>query len=187
MTQITVRPIHYWIDIRPDLSKFQFKGQVKILLHADTPVTSVVLNSQELAVWQCSLLQEEKAVPCCFSQDSQKETLTLDFAQPQQGDMIILIDYEGLINDAMAGFYRSRFERDGQTHYLAVTQFQESSARRAFPCMDHPQHKAIFELRLTVPEGLTVIANTEPLQEEAQEGLKTVSFAPSPIMSSYLR
>ena len=53
--------------------------------------------------------------------------------------------------------------------------------------MDHPRFKATFDLRMTVPESLQVIANTPAIEENAVDGdMKEVRFARTPIMSTYL-
>jgi aminopeptidase N len=71
------------------------------------------------------------------------------------------IDYAGKINDHMAGFYRSRIKADPSPAHIAVTQFQESDARRAFPCLDHPAQKAIFTVEMVIDKNLTAISNTD--------------------------
>ena len=64
----------------------------------------------------------------------------------------ISLDFEGNLRDDLAGFYLSSYEQDGETHLLAVTQFQSTDARKAFPCMDEPALKAVFNVRLGRPE-----------------------------------
>jgi len=182
-----IQPILYKIDITPDLDNFQFKGIVHIRLQAEAAVKTVTLHQFELAIWNCRLERGETWVPCAFGVEPDKEQMTVQLPEALSGELHLRIDYEGLINDQMAGFYRSSFERDGATHTIAVTQFQESSARRAFPCMDHPLYKAVFELSLTVRDELKALANTLPIADEhLADGRRRVTFAPTPRMSTYL-
>jgi aminopeptidase N len=182
-----IHPLHYTIHITPDLEKFEFKGRVTIRLQADAPTDVVHLNVLELAVWQCRMSKGDGWADLAYCVDPAKERLAVHLPQPCTGPITLCIDYQGMINDKMAGFYRSRATHEGRDYLLAVTQFQESSARQAFPCMDHPVHKAIFELTMTAPRDLAVLANTLPLSEEAVEPLhKRITFQPSPRMSTYL-
>ena len=179
--------LNYRIRLVPDLVRFSFDGCVDIRLEAPQPVTQIVLNAVELAVWRCSLKRPDGVAACAFRVDPAAEQLCIVLPEAVSGQIRIQIDYEGIINDKMAGFYRSRFTQGKDTRYIAVTQFQESSARQAFPCLDHPGHKAVFHLELIVPKSLTAIANTLPRQTEfLAEGLKRVIFEPSPRMSTYL-
>ncbi len=87
----------------------------------------------------------------------------------------------------MRGFYRSRYMHEGKEKHMATTQFEATDARRAFPCFDEPAQKAIFDVTLMVPKDLTAISNTlETSVTEHEGGFKTVKFAPSPKMSTYL-
>ncbi len=182
-----ISPSHYQLEITPDLNRFQFSGRVTIDLEARQPAEQVDLNLQELAVWQCRLKDDGGWRDCAFHIDPAGEILTVVFPESRQGRFMLQIEYNGRINDRMAGFYRSGYRKDGRQKYIAVTQFQESSARQAFPCMDHPRFKATFDLRMTVPESLQVIANTPAIEENAVDGgMKEVRFARTPIMSTYL-
>lgn len=183
----TIRPIHYQLEIVPDLEQFSFHGQVIIDFVADGAVEDVTLNILELAVWQCHLKTNGGWHNCAFQIEPDEETLRIILPQPQKGAFQLQVDYEGKINNQMAGFYRSDYEKQGHKRYIAVTQFQESSARQAFPCMDHPLYKATFDLIMTVPEGLQAIANTAIVSErQATGGLKQVVFERTPVMSTYL-
>ncbi len=183
----TIHPVRYGIHITPDLDRFSFQGQVTIDFQAETPTPSIILNALELTIERCRLREREQWRTIDFSVDAAKETLTLKLPEPQSGRIVVRIDYQGSINDKMSGFYRSQATHGEKTYHLAVTQFQESSARQAFPCMDHPLHKAVFELTLTAPNKLTVLGNTLPLREEAvNETHKRVVFQETPQMSTYL-
>jgi tricorn protease interacting factor F2/3 len=183
----TIRPIHYKLEIVPDLEKFTFHGQVIIHFDAEGTADDVVLNILELAIWQCRVRTNGRWRNCTFQIEPDEETLKIRLPQSQIGEFQLQVDYVGKINNQMAGFYRSGYERDGRKRFIAVTQFQESSARQAFPCMDHPFYKATFDLVMTVPEGLQAIANTAIVSERrVSDELKQVVFERTPVMSTYL-
>ena len=109
------------------------------------------------------------------------------FPREVSGQVSLVVDYVGEINNRMAGFYRSRYVREGKERYAAVTQFEESDARRAFPCFDHPAMKATFEVEMIVEGGLTAISNTNVAEEKLMgDGRKLVRFERTPRMSTYL-
>ncbi len=182
-----LRPLHYQLEITPDLNQFRFHGRAIVELEAQQPVSQVELNLLELAVWQCRLKSGDTWMPCAFSVAPDRETLTVILPEPCQQQFQLEIEYDGRINDKMAGFYRSGYIEGDRTCYIAVTQFQESSARQAFPCMDHPRHKATFELTLNVPAGLQAIANMPPAEEKmVTDGGRQIHFQRTPRMSTYL-
>lgn len=59
----------------------------------------------------------------------------------------LTLTFTGTLNDKLAGFYRSKYTRDGVDKYLATTQFEAADARRALPCFDEPNMKATFKVR----------------------------------------
>ena len=84
-------------------------------------------------------------------------------------------------------FTRSQYTVEGERRFMAVTQFQESDARRAFPCMDHPASKATFDIEMIVPAHLTAISNGDILEESILgNGKRHVRFQRTPKMSTYL-
>jgi alanyl aminopeptidase len=77
-------------------------------------------------------------------------------------------------------------EREGDRWY-AITQFESIFARRVFPCFDEPSFKVPWQVTLDVPEKLVALSNTPIASEKpARAGVKTVSFAPTPPLPSYL-
>ena len=103
------------------------------------------------------------------------------------GDIDLTVDYVGRINDRMAGFYRSRYQVDGQECFIAVTQFEESDARRAFPCFDHPVKKATFDVVMVIDKDLVAISNQAVIEETSPgHGNRLVKFERTPKMSTYL-
>lgn len=101
-----------------------------------------------------------------------------------RGDLTVEIGYHGHLNENMQGAYLSTYEYDGKTEVIVATQFESHYAREAFPCIDEPEAKAVFELSISASEGPDdmVIANTPALEKK---GNKTI-FEPTPRMSTYL-
>eukprot|EP01094_Clydonella_sp_ATCC50884_P017334 TRINITY_DN2999_c0_g1_i1.p1 TRINITY_DN2999_c0_g1~~TRINITY_DN2999_c0_g1_i1.p1 ORF type:complete len:463 (-),score=132.41 TRINITY_DN2999_c0_g1_i1:21-1409(-) len=97
-----------------------------------------------------------------------------------------IASFEGVLNDQMAGFYRSRYSVEGEERFMAVTQFEPTDARRAFPCWDEPSLKATFSVSLTVPTNRTALGNMPAEEEQVNGDLKTIRFGRTPIMSTYL-
>ena len=56
----------------------------------------------------------------------------------------------------------------------------------AFPCWDEPEHKATFQVRLLVPEGLLGLSNTAVVEERQADGGTWVTFDKTMKMSTNL-
>lgn len=50
------------------------------------------------------------------------------------------------------------------TRSLISTQFSPIDARRAFPCIDQPDRKAIFEMTLITPLDKTMVLSNMPVE-----------------------
>ena len=86
-------------------------------------------------------------------------------------------------------FYRSSFEdptRNNEKRHLAVTHFEPTDARRAFPCWDEPNVKATFDITLEVQPEFFALSNMHVVEEKTVDGKKRVKFATTHIMSTYL-
>ncbi len=182
-----INPVNYRIHLEPDLRTMKFSGSSEILVEALTPVKEITLNAVELAFWACKVCVEEEFVECPFYRDTRKGEMRVYLPKEIAGRIILKIAYVGEINDRMVGFYRSRYGARGEEKYCAVTQFEESDARRAFPCFDHPSKKATFDIEMVIEEGLTAISNGPIAKEERLgDGRRQVTFQQTPKMSTYL-
>ena len=102
------------------------------------------------------------------------------------GTYTITLHFTGSITRQMNGIYPCYFTKDGQEKKLIATQFESHHAREAFPCIDEPEAKAIFNLTLHSPAHETVIANT-PIQKQSISGnTQKTTFETTPKMSTYL-
>jgi len=68
----------------------------------------------------------------------------------------------------------------------AIVLGQPESATTWFPVNDHPSDKARYAFALTVPSGLTAIANGKPGKTSTEAGWTTWKWAESVPMASYL-
>ncbi len=59
-------------------------------------------------------------------------------------------------------------------------------ARTLFPCFEQPNLKATFSLRLDIPTEWKAVSNTYITKEETKGNCKTVTFAPTEPLSTYL-
>ncbi|CAG8485846.1 13015_t:CDS:10 [Cetraspora pellucida] len=176
-----VRPTHYDLTLTPDLQSFTFEGTETVNLNINQNTKTIILNANEIQVNQNAV---------AISHDTQKQTVTLTFPEelPAGSKAALYLEFTGILNDKMNGFYRSSYkDSDGNTKYLATTQFEATDARRAFPSWDEPAIKATFDITLIVSSELTALSNMNVISETAHEGgKKCVKFATTPIMSTYL-
>ena len=185
-----VVPSAYKIFLSPDLTTFTFTGHVDVAVEVTTPTTSITLNARDLGLGVATLTSGDQTLTSGAAVlDDTYETATFTFDQELPlGPATLAIDFTGEINDKLTGFYRSTYvDPEGVSHAIATTQFENCSARRAFPCWDEPAFKATYETTLTVDSSLAAFSNTRELdREDLGNGTTRVHFAPTMIMSTYL-
>jgi tricorn protease interacting factor F2/3 len=182
-----MKPLHYSIHLEPDLESFTFKGKVGVEIKTDKSADQVILNANDLTFQSCKVKKEDKFLDCEFSFNAGKQEITIKLPEKMEGIIELMIDYTGTINDLLVGFYRSKYEIEGEVRHVAVTQFEERDARRAFPCFDHPAKKATFDIEYVIDEKLKAISNMPILEENMLgNGKKSVRFERTPPMSTYL-
>ncbi|MEK7066742.1 MAG: M1 family metallopeptidase, partial [Patescibacteria group bacterium] len=183
-----VRPERYRLMIHPNLSDFTFKGEETAYLKISKPTKDITFHSTEIKVEHASVKAgREKQIAHKIKYNEKDETVTFSFKKSVSGKVLLELKFTGIINDQMEGFYRSSYKLGDETRYMATTQFEATDARRAFPCIDEPASKAIFDITLIIPKGKTAISNTYPILVKEHEGeFQMVQFAPTPKMSTYL-
>ncbi|HEY1233841.1 MAG TPA: M1 family metallopeptidase [Candidatus Binatia bacterium] len=187
----SVIPERYELRLSPDLTRWTFTGQEKVSVTITEPVRDIILNAAELELHRVALKRADgKTLEGRAILDTANERAKLSFAEVlPPGRAELLIEFSGILNDKLHGFYRSTYKgADGEDKPLASTQFESTDARRAFPCWDEPALKAVFQVTLVVDEKLTAISNTRVVRETHLDGTgkKEVIFADSIKMSTYL-
>jgi aminopeptidase N len=181
----TAQPQHYTLKLTPDLKTATFAGEETIDLVLPQPASAITLNAAEIKFEQVTAEIAGKTETATVSLDPQKEQATLQFPQAlAAGGVSIKIKYSGILNDELRGFYLSRTAKRN----YAVTQFEPTDARRAFPSFDEPALKATFDITLVIAQGDTAISNTNIVSDTPgpMAGEHTVQFARTPRMSTYL-
>ena len=84
-----------------------------------------------------------------------------------EGQLILSLKYNGILNDKLRGFYHSTFtDNNGIKQSIATTQFESTDARRAFPCFDEPEYKAVFSITIIADKKLLRVSNEKVLEEK---------------------
>jgi aminopeptidase N len=181
----TVVPEHYDLAFSVDLGAERFSGTETVRIQVTQPTTRVVLHAVDLDIRDATVGPSGASQSARVTFDTKDETATLSVARPlEPGLAEIRLRFNGTLDQKLRGFYISRTPR----RKYAVTQFESTDARRAFPCFDEPALKATFSLALTVDTGDTAISNGRQVSDTPGPGRNrhTLTFATSPKMSSYL-
>jgi aminopeptidase N len=181
----TVHPEHYSLVLTPDLKNATFTGKETIDVVLSQPMDAITLNAAEIKFQSVKTTLNGKMMEAAVSEDAAKEQATFDFHQKlPAGHLTLDIEYSGILNNELRGFYLSKTAKRN----YAVTQFEPTDARRAFPSFDEPAFKARYDVALIVDKGDTAISNTNIVSDTPGPGedKHTIRFATTPKMSTYL-
>jgi aminopeptidase N len=112
--------------------------------------------------------------------ERQSSELVITPAKPLAKDakFTVSVAYSGTpqpVNDPLLGKYGWIRTSDG-----VLIACQPSGAHTWFPSNDHPSDKATFDFEITVPKGLTVVANGEPLDGPLTQSSAGAAPTPAP-------
>ncbi len=183
-----VVPRSYQLRLEPDLATATFAGSETIKVDVVEAVDRFVLNATDLDLTSVSVRVGGETLSAEVELDEKQQRATLRFPRtidPSQAELDI--EFCGVLNDQLQGFYRSTFaDVDGVEQTVATTQFEATDARRAFPCWDEPDFKASFQVTMVIPDDLFVVSNTMEESRQAIGAKVEVRFAETMVMSTYL-
>jgi puromycin-sensitive aminopeptidase len=179
-----VRAQAYRIHIDVDPSRSQrYSGRVEINVQIAKPVRSVELHAAELEIDSARIAADGGEHNASIALNPARETITLTAKASVQGEVTLRVGFSGALRTDLRGLYGAR---SGERSY-AFTQLEAADARRFFPCFDEPDHKAAFTLSVHTAQRNTVISNNPiATHDDHSDGTKTVTFSPTPKLSTYL-
>jgi aminopeptidase N/puromycin-sensitive aminopeptidase len=180
-----VVPDHYDLTFTPDLAQATFAGEETIQVKLLKPSAAITLNAAELQIQEATVVQGDNSqtAQVTFHPESEQVTLSLP-ARILAGPASIHIKFTGILNDKLRGFYLAKT----RLRNYAITQFEATDARRAFPCFDEPAFKATFDVTLIIDKSDTTISNGELMADVSGPGADkhTMKFRTTAKMSTYL-
>ncbi len=181
----SVAPVHYALDLTPDLDKLTLSGSESVEIEVTAPAERLVLNAVDMTIEAASV--EGEAVQQ-ITTEAAAETVTLAFAHPiAAGHHHLRISFTGRINRFARGLFAVDYPTPEGRKRMISSHLEPADARRIFPSWDEPAFKASIALTVTVPQAFLAVSNMPVVSEEPTgEGKKRVAFQATPRMSSYL-
>jgi puromycin-sensitive aminopeptidase len=175
-----IRPTSYDAHLDLEPAARRFRGSATIALTLDAATAEIALHAVDLEVTRASCRADGRDVAVSVRVAAlESQALVLSLAEAVgPGPAEVAMEWTGAYSPGLRGLYAA-----GR---LGVTQFEAADARRVFPCFDEPSFKAPWSLTLTVPAGLVGLSNTAPAHEQVADDRRTVRFARTPPLPTYL-
>lgn len=179
-----VRPTHYALDLRLHPDEDTYSGTINIEVQVREATPLIWLNSTDLKISKASVKAAGKETEAQVIAGG-KEFVGLQLKDPLSADTATIhIAFTGVLNkNDVEGIFKQT--ENGSSYIL--TQFEPTSARRAFPCFDEPGYKVPWQVTVHARKADIVASNT-PIESEQDEtsGMKKVRFAETKPLPSYL-
>jgi cytosol alanyl aminopeptidase len=182
----TVRPQSYAVAMRMSPREEKFKGTVDVDIDVAVPTNVVWMHAGEnLTIRSATLSGTASAARNGRPERAHDGLVGIAFDEVlKPGRYKLSLAYDGTLPSRDG---RGAYRQEDRGDWYVFTQFESTDARRAFPCFDEPSFKAPWQITLEVPKDQLAFANTPQVSEKASsDGYKTVTFAPSKPLPSYL-
>ncbi|KAM6147978.1 glutamyl aminopeptidase isoform 1-T1 [Erethizon dorsatum] len=191
----SVVPVHYDLEVRPELEQDTYTGNVTIALRLAEPARYLWLHLRETRVTRVPELHTSAGAPVpvtrCFEYSAQ-EFVVLEAAEllpATQDDALyrLRLEFAGRLDGSLVGFYRTTYAEGGQVKSIAATDHEPTDARKSFPCFDEPNKKATYTISIIHPKEYDALSNMPVEKKEPvdDQWIRT-TFEKSVPMSTYL-
>ncbi|KAJ8775678.1 hypothetical protein J1605_016226 [Eschrichtius robustus] len=191
-----VIPLHYDLFVHPNLTSLDFVASEKIEVLVRGATQFIILHSKDLEIMNATLQSEEDLR---YRKPGKKLTVLSYPAHEQIALLVpeklmadlrysVAIDFQAKLADGFEGFYKSTYRTlGGETRTIAVTDFEPTQARMAFPCFDEPLFKANFSIKIRRESRHIALSNMPKVKTiELEGGLLEDHFETTVKMSTYL-
>ncbi|HEV7735426.1 MAG TPA: M1 family metallopeptidase [Candidatus Binatia bacterium] len=166
---------NYGLELKYDPATDLLVGRAKIRARTTQNLSSFNLDLVGLTVHSVTV----NGRPAAFAHDGGELVITPESGLPKSRSFIVVIEYSGVpVSLEGAGFIHTD---DG-----ALVVGEPHSASSWFPVNDHPTDKASYTFAITVPEGLTAVANGTLERQRTTDGWTTWYWRQREPMASYL-
>ncbi|NXV14122.1 AMPE aminopeptidase, partial [Cepphus grylle] len=190
-----VKPVHYDLEIKPEMEKDTYTGSVNISIALEKSTGYLWLHLRETKITEMPTLRkssgQEIALDDCFEYKPQEYIVMKAKAElsitDESDPYILTLKFEGWLNGSLVGFYRTTYTEGGEIKSIAATDHEPTDARKSFPCFDEPNKKATYTISIIHQETYQALSNM-PVQQTVQlgNGWNRTTFEKSVPMSTYL-
>ena len=191
------KPENYELELR--INKYTEEVQGHVVITGEKTGETIKLHSKNLKIINVTVNGLRKNI-------SEYNDI-LEILDVDNGAVKIDIKYSFRLTHNMEGVYLSTYEFEGKEERIVSTQFESHYAREGFPCVDEPEAKATFDLKIIDTDETDTILSNMPQKSErvleytsvdpdaSPEGgvnlsktvkRKIVEFETTPRMSTYL-
>ncbi|KAF7304688.1 Aminopeptidase [Mycena kentingensis (nom. inval.)] len=206
-----VSPTHYNLTFYTDIASKSFGGFVDISLDVLAETRTVQLNTNELTLGDATISSDsgrnaQQVLNASVDTELQRVEFTVPEVLPAGSNAKLKLSFNGTLKDSMTGYYLANYEENGQPKQYALTQFEPTDARAAFPCWDEPLCKSTYAITMVSHADAVNLSNMpaisetiyEPGSEQSPElaallsslsteqKWKITRFATTPKMSTYI-
>ena len=178
-----VVPSAYRLSYDAHPASEKFTGQVEIDINVAAAHQTLWLHQRDLDISHAEVRQNGKVIAARALPPSADGLFALVLTEPlAAGPATVAMSFNGSFGHANEGFYKVEVDK---VPYL-FTQFEATSARRAFPCFDQPDFKAPMTLTLTTDAKVVTAANMPIASDKTVDANKEVKFVTTPPLPTYL-
>eukprot|EP00794_Sanderia_malayensis_P004789 gene4789-5416_t len=189
----TLLPLDYYLRLDVDLNKEIYDGDVSIDMKCVQDTNYVVFHSRKLKIKHVDvgLVAEPEKLEIkriLFYEKYEMYYVEIDGQFRKGHEYTVFIEFETSFSDYLAGLYKSQYKaKNGEFRTVATSHFEPTDARRGFPCLDEPDFKATFHIRIVHSAAYTALSNM-PVKDTKTVGQGKIedTFQPSVKISTYL-